>query len=382
MGWLGYTSLGLISTAVGSALPALIHELHRGYASVAALFLAAAVGNTLAYFTANILVDRRGGRRVLKTGLLLMALGLGPVFWTESFALWLLAFGIQGIGFGLIDVSSARIVNSMYHPRQASPLNRLNAFFGLGAVVSPFLVGALIEHGLKPSLAFTGIALWSLAGVTLLSLAKPEETPIRQEAQEVLPRPSYWQFVRHSPWLWLLAIICFVYVAAEAGFTAWDVAYVHARAKIPLQSAALVLSAFWLGLTASRFLAESILERLSVETSLIVGGLVGGVGILTGALLGGVPWVGFVAAVVAGVGLGPVFPATLAIAGSRAPGRESITFFQIYAAMSLGFLVAPWAEGQIFSRNMEAALFLIALTGLLMAVAAIPLVRKEKESSV
>jgi fucose permease len=362
--WLGYIAIGLLATAYGAALPVLVRELGRGYAALSLLFVVFAAGNTLVYFFANPLVDRRGPQQILQIGLVLFLVSGGALSVARSFPAWVAATLVAGIGFSLVDVAASRYVGSLHSPQPAEALNRLNVFFGIGAIAAPLIVGLSVRLGGGPQPVFVLIALTGAVGAIALTRVP---RPLPDRPSHLGGGDSFLRFYGRAHWLQVLTVVVFFYIAAEVGFGAWISAYEHLAAGISTAVAALYPSAYQIGLTLVRLFVGRALATLRLERLMAVGGIVAVLGTLLAALGGANPWLALAGALLAGVGFGPVFSAILAIASLRGPGREGWTYGAVFSALALAALIAPWSEGQVFSRLPLVALLLTPLCGLLMA---------------
>lgn len=374
--WAGYFLIGFLATAFGSSLPVLRHELGVGYPQLSLLFVASAIGNTAAYFVANPLVDRVGSQRVFLWGLLLFAAFALPLVLSHRLSTWLAASAVLGVGFAFVDVGASRIVNELHRPRPARALNRLNLYFGVGAVAAPAIVALGVRLRVGSLLAFAAVVL--LAGGAAALLFARHGAGVRPPAPPAAADPvrETLELLRTAPWMRLLAVAMFFYICAEAGFGSWISAYVHARAGVGTALAALYPSAYQAGLTTVRVAVGPWLQRLRLERLLTLGGVVAiGGGILVG-VGGELPVLDLLGTVIAGIGFALVFPVALSIASERAPGREGVTYGILYQALALAALLAPWLEGQVFTRSPLAAILVTPLCAVAMTIAAAPLARR------
>lgn len=367
LAWLGYAVIGLMATAYGAALPELVQHLRAGYGELSLLFAMQSLGNTVTYIYANHLVDRHGTRGVVLVGFLLFAVGTGLEPLTASLALWAVLAFVAGVAFALVDVGASRLVSDLYRHEQAVAFNRLNLWFGAGAIAAPITIGILSALGLAVTLVFALAAALSLLGA--VGMATVREVP----GEPAEPGPGLrgnLKLWRSEPWLRSLTFLVFAYVAAESGFSAWVAAFVHVRGGLPVSVASLYPSAYQAGLMVTRLLIGPRLPGLRLERVLLVGAIVA---VASGgfvALLGHSPALVLIGVMAAGIGLGPAFPIVLTVAGREAPRREGQVFFFVFTSLAMASLLVPWAEGQVFARLPELAIALTSLFALAMAVLA------------
>ena len=358
--WVAFVAFGMAMTSVPALLPFLRGWLNRDYAELSWLYAAGAAGNTAAYFAANRLVDRIGYGRLLPASLGVLAVGYGVLATSHAFSAWLVTLVLAGMAGSLIDVGSTRLVTALFRPRPDAALNRLNVFFGIGAILGPLLAMAAIDRAASPAPVF--IVVGVLAAVGALTLTAAAQVRVDVLPSTVSPASGW-----HIPWIRRMAVAMLLYIAAEVGFGSWISPFAHRFAGVPTGLAALFPMAFWAGLVATRVISSTPLLRWRRDVILRVGAMLGAATSAL-ALLGGAsaPFL-FLFAFFVGASLGPAFPTVLAAASARAPGHESVSYGVIYGVMAVAALVVPWGEGQIFGSFPLVAMAVTPLACLGMA---------------
>ena len=218
-----FFALGLITAALGPALPNLAANSGSSLAAVGTLITALFVGSLVAQTIAGPLNDRLGQRPVLLAGVALLALGTLGLATSAWLPLMLLCASVAGLGHGAIDVSTNVLIAEVFAARSAAALNLLNVFFGLGAVAGPAFAGLMLR------LSGSAVpALWLGAGLLLLQaplIPLLADAPRAAHAAHAAPGSSPAALLR-SPLLWSLGALVLVYVGIEngvAGLRAWDI---------------------------------------------------------------------------------------------------------------------------------------------------------------
>src|SRR4051794_28513279 len=160
---MSFFALGLLTAALGPALPDLAANTSSNLATIGAIFTALFLGGFMTQLIAGPLNDRFGQRPVLLAGVGLLAAGICGIAVSHSLPLTLACALVAGLGHGAIDVSTNVLIAQVFAARSASALNLLNVFFGVGAVAGPAIAGlALRVWGTALP------ALWLGAGLMLL----------------------------------------------------------------------------------------------------------------------------------------------------------------------------------------------------------------------
>ncbi len=360
---LSFLALGLVTAAIGPALPELASNTSSSLAVVGGLFTVLFLGALIAQLLAGPLVDRFGERIPLVVGLILVGFGIFGVIGIRQVVPMLILGALLGLGHGTVDIGTNILVAETHPERRTSALNLLNLFFGLGAFLGPAL------SGLSLGLWGTALPILGLGGLLFLAMIIPvavrEKRQITLSPEDNAVAPS---LVFRSPILWILGILLLVYVGAENGEGGWTTTYLERNAAMATASAALVTAGYWLALTAGRIVATFAGARIP-SRPLLVSSI--GVACLGGALLvlGTHDTVISIAGtLILGFGYGPIFPTTMAIATAIFRRGTGTAASIIIAMGSLGGMILPGVQGILLEQSGLASVLLIALAAVAMLV--------------
>src|SRR3974390_3362806 len=227
--YISFVPIGIATVLLGPMLPTLSARWSLNYAQAGALFNAQYLASTLAVMLSGVLASRWGFRFAIKTGLVLVSVG---VFLLLAGPKWLgiLCNGAYGTGLGLAVPAANLLVAAANPNRRSATLNLLNFFWSSGAVACPFLVAAAANsHHVPLFLAF--VASFSLV-VAIGIAAMPSrivEPPSSQSTElKMIPliRQKVLPLVGQKLVLFLLlAALFFLYVGVENGFGGWAASY-------------------------------------------------------------------------------------------------------------------------------------------------------------
>lgn len=315
---LSFIVIGALQAMYGPAIPAMRHRFGLSSGAVGIALSVHFLGALLGVLGTPALRRQAANRAFL--ALALGAIALGCLVFAAA-PLWPMALAgafVAGIGFGWIDVGVNEFFIEFYGSGSTGMLNLLHANFGVGAVLGPLLVGAIPGH-LYPW-AFALCAALSLTLLGTVTGVSGRGTAVRsgERAREAA--------------VWRLAILFMIFfalhVGVESGAGGWETSHlVHLGwATGP---AAMATSGFWLAMTASRFGLAPLARYFTAQQILLSGILV----MLSGALVaywGPVAPLGYV---IAGLGVGPLFPTGLVWLAEKLPGVQGITSYVIAASM-------------------------------------------------
>lgn len=141
------------------------------------------------------------------------------------------------------------------------------AFFALGVVVAPLMIGAALDWGATWRWVFVGEAAFSaLAGAALIA------SPLADvRGRENLRLPQLREMAAfHPKLLGIMLTATFLYVGSESVLGVWLAKYLVDSFSASPAVAALSITLFWAGITAGRYLTVPLTRRIHPPTLLAV----------------------------------------------------------------------------------------------------------------
>jgi fucose permease len=245
-------------------------------------------------------------------------------------------------------------------------LNRLHAFFGVGALIGPALAAWIV-----------GFTTWTVVCLVLAVACVPLAVgfalvyPGSPPGSAVPPAPAAPALASPPARGGLLgaalrdrgvlagAAMLAVYVGVELGVGNWAFSYLVQGRGLSQSLAGYAVSGYWLGLTAGRFLISPVAARLGLTTSGLMYCCLSGIAAaLTLTWLAPTSVTAGAALVLLGFFLGPVFPTTMAVASRLTSPRLAPTAIGVMnAGSSVGGAALPWLAGAITQGAGIGALF-------------------------
>ena len=306
--YLAFISLGLPDSLLGSGWPAM-HGFFAAPLSAAGVIAMVISGGTILSSLASERLTKKLGTRyvtlgsVLLTAAALWGFSVSTRFW--MLCLWAIPYGL---GAGSIDAALNNYVALHYTSRDMS---WLHCFWGVGTIISPqimsrALVRASWQTGYRTvALIQLGIAL-ALALTLPLWRAHAGDTSEEDSGKLLGIRGAL--RLRGAPEL-MGAFFC--YCSAESVCMLWAASYLVTVRGVGVERAAAFGSLFFIGMTAGRFLAGLVSNRLGDRNMIRLGFAVA----VTGAAviaLPGLPETGALAGfVIVGLGCAPVYPSII-----------------------------------------------------------------------
>ena len=307
--YLAFISLGLPDSLLGSAWPTIriAFDVPLSYMGIVSMIISG--GTIVSSLMAEKLIKRFETKIITTVSVFLTAIALfgfstATDFW--QLCLWGIPYGL---GAGAIDASLNNYVALHYSSRHMS---WLHCFWGIGTIVSPYVMSYALTHTVwQDGYRTVSFIQLAIAAVLVLALplwrvnkAKGAETGKAGKTGEtkVLGLKGALK-IRGVPTL-LAGFMA--YCAAEATTMLWASSYLEGTKGAGKEEAAALGSLFFIGITAGRFLAGFISDKLGDNKMIRLGTGIA----LFGALLVAVPFkitaiIGFV---IIGLGCAPVYP--------------------------------------------------------------------------
>jgi fucose permease len=359
----GYTGL------LGPVLPELARRTGTTLGDAGALFSALFAGSLISTLAAGRALDRVDRRLPLAAGLAVNGAALLAMPWVTTWPALLAAGVVLGLGDGATVVGTHVVVAHINPDAEAAALNRLNVLFGMGAVLGPAGAAAVAAGGARGSLLLAALGAAQVAFAALLlaraaPLGHPVSAPLPAGADRE-PTGS----LRASRLLWLLSGLLLIYVGIEVGLGGWAFTYARESAGLSAAAAALLSGGFWGTLTFGRLLAPVALRYRPPVALLIGGPVIAAAGAAVLLIAGGVPAVLVAGVLITGMGFGPVWPVTFAIAARAFPHASGSVSGILAMLAALGGLGLPWLQGRVLVAGGPAAGITVTLAGCLALVA-------------
>lgn len=341
----GFLLVGIANTLLGPILPILSSRWQLNDAQAGQLFMAQFAGAIAGSALSGVLIRKLGVIKMLAAGYAGLAIAILSLS-ANSWLIGLVALAVLGFSLGFTNPSTNLLIAELNPERRAAALNLLNLIWGVGAILGPPLIALVTRRGdvvwvlsgLTLALAIVALALTRSAMRPTFGQTRPPPFPVSSILRACL-----------SPYALLTGALVFIYVGTETAISGWIAAYLQRLGNTAQSFWALASSLFWAGLLTGRAAAPALLRRINEERLVLLAVFVAIVGISV-ILAGQGLLVISAGAVLAGLGLAPVFPTTLAIF-TRHYGQQAAQLAGLlFVLASLGGAVLPSLVGSVSSH--------------------------------
>ena len=301
--YLAFISLGLPDSLLGSGWPVMHAELGVSVSFMGIVSMVISGGTILSSLLSDRLTHRLGTRIVTVVSVFLTVVALFGFSISTRF--WMLiAFAVPyGLGAGAIDAALNNYVALHY---KAKHMSWLHCFWGVGTIVSPFIMGYALTHSTWNA-GYRIVGLIQLAIAVLLLVTLPV-WKIHADAAETAGRRVGLRAALRIKGVPFLLLGFFAYCSAETTTMQWASTYFVEVKHLPAERAATLAALFYIGITAGRFLSGFLTEKLGDRGMIRLGAGVLACGIAALLLPVESYYLAFAAFLVIGLGCAPIYP--------------------------------------------------------------------------
>lgn len=343
--YIAFISIGFPDAVLGVAWPSIRTTFGLPQGGIGFILFSSGAGYCFSGLIAGKVIERLGvgNLLVLSTGFVtagLLGYAIAPIFPV------FLAFAVLiGLGSGAIDSAL-----NFYAAERFSEavMNRLHAFFGIGALIGPLIMGGVLDRGASWRWGYVAVGVILLAMTILFAFSRSlwtlgsshEHHPEGHSGVVAAPVRA----VVRQPLVWLNVAIFFFCTGVEFTGGQWVYTILHERFDQTAAFASLWAGLYWGALAAGRLTLGMISARIGaarlVQIS-IVGNMIGGVLYTSSSL-----HLTILGLMLMGFWMAPLFPLLMTLTPRRLGSATSVhaVGFQVSAAV-LGGAVLPWIAG-------------------------------------
>lgn len=333
------------------------------------------LGAVAAFLTAPMLQGR-----VKKTTMLLIGVGILIVSFcllgtAQAIFALIAASLLTGIGFGWVDANCNAVMVDLHHDDSAKYLGMLHGGFGVGGLIAPLLIGALLSVVSWHGVSFLMSGLIALAGFVFFLLLAAAKKGVPEPAKEqplTLSGVKTFLFKRKNMWMLLATVL---YAGSQAGFLVWIVRYMTLQYHAETLGT-LALSLYWVFGTLSRFFAPRLKIRPLVLYLLgvLLTFVFQTIGVFSGSAI-----VMCVMGGVIGLVSGHCVPMILSEASSDNPGNSSLIASSFLVCIFATNSVSPLLMGTLASLfGLNVMMLAPAVCALLAALVVLVVLREDR----
>jgi fucose permease len=351
--YLVFISLGLPDSVLGSSFPAIAENLNipSDYAGYIGMIVTS--GTIVSALLSDFLIRKFTTKWVVSVSILLTVLGLIIFYITKAefyYCLFIAAVPL-GLGAGAIDSALNGYVALHY---KAIHMNWLHMSWGVGASVSPLIIGSFIDsnnnsQGWNKGVLVIAIAQFVIAIIAFATLpiwnkvVSKQKSEIKEQNEEQEKEQVRVSTLFKMPIFYLALLGFFLYCGFETTTGVWTGRFLVQARGFSTSLAATLTSFFYLGIMFGRLVSGFVSLKLNEKTLMRIGEGI----ILIGVILAILPyfngWLSAVGILIIGFGCAPIYPAIIRLTPYRFSKKyvQKATGLEMALAYSGNLIISP-----------------------------------------
>ncbi len=284
--FLMFTMFAMTTDAVGVIIPEVMKQFDLSMTAAGLMHYAPMIAIALAGILLGFLADKLGRKKTIIIGLALFALNSYLFILGHTFAFYLSLMVISGLAIGVFKTAALALIGdiSTSTDEHTSTMNAVEGFFGVGAIIGPFIVSYLLSKGVDWKWLYVVAATLCVLLILIALLVKYPTT--KKTTEEPINLKGTLSMMK-DPYAMGFSLGAFLYVSVECAIYVWMPTLIADYDGNFIFIATYALSIFFILRAGGRFLGAWLMAHfnwaviLSIFSLLILvcflGSVIGGI---------------------------------------------------------------------------------------------------------
>ncbi|MCF8347479.1 MAG: MFS transporter [Bacteroidales bacterium] len=270
--WLTYMMFlmfAMTTDAVGVIIPEVMKQFNLSMTAAGLLHYGPMVAIAAAGIFLGFLADKLGRKVTIVMGLTLFVLSSYMFLVGSSFGFFLALLMVSGLAIGIFKTGALALIGdiSTSTREHTSTMNNVEGFFGVGAIIGPFIVTYFLSRGVEWRYLYVVAATLSVVLIVLSLLAKYPKTT--KSTQETINLKRTMKMIG-DPYALGFSVAAFLYVSVETAIYVWMPTLIFGYEGDLLLWATYALPIFFVLRAGGRFLGAWVMQRYNWAAVLAV----------------------------------------------------------------------------------------------------------------
>lgn len=306
--YMAFISLGLPDSLLGSAWPVMYAELNVPLSYMGIISMIIALGTIFSSLASDFLTRKLGAGLVTAISVFMTAAALFGFSAANSFTALCIIAVPYGLGAGAVDAALNNYVALHFSSKHMS---WLHCFWGVGASVSPYIMGICLTGGLGWQKGYFSVSMLQILLTVILFLSLPLWKKRNDKADKhntnVVGLKGAFK-IKGVPFV-MAAFFCYCALESTAGL--WASSYLSEYRGTSEETAAMFASLFYFGITAGRFACGFIAEKFGDKRLIRIGVCTASAGVAMILMPLETDIFALTGLVVTGIGCAPIYPSII-----------------------------------------------------------------------
>ena len=270
--YLMFMMFAMTTDSVGVIIPRVIQEFDLGMTAAGSFHYSTMCGIALAGLMLGFLADSLGRKRAIILGLALFALTAFLFAVGQSFGFFVMLLFLSGVAIGLFKTAALALIGDISTSTKShtATMNTVEGFFGVGAIIGPAVVAALLASGASWKWLYV---IAGVLAVVLIATASAVRYPQPVSGQQKPADLKATLAMMSNPYALAFSLGTMLYVGVETAIYVWMPTLLADYRGPAILIATYALSIFFVLRAAGRFLGAWLLGRFAWTTVMVVSSL-------------------------------------------------------------------------------------------------------------
>lgn len=274
--WLTYLMFmmfAMTTDAVGVIIPEIIEEFNLSMTAAGLFHYGPMTAMALAGIFLGFLADKLGRKTTIIIGLGVFAISSFLFMAGHTFGFFLVLLIFSGAAIGVFRTGALALIGDISHSNNehTSTMNRVEGFFGVGAIVGPFLVSYLLVQDVQWKMLYV---IAAAICVVLILIAISVKYPKTKKSNEEPINVGRTLKMVKDPFALGFSLAAFFYVTIEAAIYVWMPTLMSNYDGSLVFIATYSLPIFFILRAAGRFLGAWMMAFLRWDLVLVISGFI------------------------------------------------------------------------------------------------------------
>ena len=264
-----FMMFAMTTDAVGVIIPEVIEEFGLSLTQAGAFHYATMGAIALSGAILGFLADRIGRKRTILLGLGLYGASSFLFAFGSHFAFFLILLAVSGVAIGVFKTGALALIGDLSSctREHSATMNTVEGFFGVGAIIGPAIVAALIARGMPWTYLYV-IAAFMCVILMIAAAIAPYPHQEQRENDSVGVRQTL--TMMRDPYALGFSFAIALYVATEVAIYVWMPTFLQSYEGNAAWLFTYALSIFFVLRAAGRFLGAWVLRRFRWTSVMVV----------------------------------------------------------------------------------------------------------------
>jgi len=263
--WLTYMMFlmfAMTTDAVGVIIPEVMKTFHLSMTAAGLLHYGPMTAIALGGIFFGFLADKLGRKKTIIIGLLLFVVNSYLFVVGNAFAFFLTLMMISGVAIAIFKIGALALIGDITKSTKehTSTMNNVEGFFGVGAIIGPFIVSYFLTQGVDWKWLYVVAASLCIVLIILAQIVKYPDNP--KKTGEVINMKRTFAMIK-DPYAFGFSMGAFLYVSVEAAIYVWMPTLIKGYDGSLLFIATYALPIFFILRAGGRFLGAWMMSRFN-----------------------------------------------------------------------------------------------------------------------